>query len=69
MTDALDVIEGRRAWAVIEADVNAGLKSLPDDSIQTVITSPPYWNLRSYLKKGDAPVTQGDLFGHANGDT
>jgi site-specific DNA-methyltransferase (adenine-specific) len=26
----------------------AGLKSLPDNSIDTIITSPPYYNLRSY---------------------
>lgn len=29
-------------------DVLDGLKLIPDGTIQTVITSPPYWNLRDY---------------------
>ena len=28
------------------------LKELPDESVHCVVTSPPYWGLRSY--KGDA---------------
>jgi DNA modification methylase len=35
-------------WRIIQADVMAGLASLPDASIQTVVTSPPYWGLRDY---------------------
>lgn len=29
------------------------LKSLPDSSIDSCVTSPPYWNLRSYLENND----------------
>ncbi len=29
-------------------DACAGLSLLPDESVQTVITSPPYWSLRDY---------------------
>lgn len=34
---------------IINADVFAGLKQIPDESVQCVVTSPPYWGLRSYL--------------------
>jgi DNA modification methylase len=33
---------------IICADVMAGLRELPDESIQCVVTSPPYWGLRDY---------------------
>jgi DNA modification methylase len=33
---------------VICADVLEGLAQLPDASVQTVVTSPPYWGLRDY---------------------
>lgn len=29
-------------------DARAGLALLPDESVQTVLTSPPYWSLRDY---------------------
>lgn len=29
-------------------DASAGLQILPDESVQTVLTSPPYWSLRDY---------------------
>lgn len=35
---------------IINADVMTGLRSLPDESVQCVVTSPPYFGLRSYLK-------------------
>lgn len=35
-------------WRVICADVLEGLAQLPDESVQTVVTSPPYWGLRDY---------------------
>lgn len=34
---------------IIIGDVRAVLKTLPDDSVDCCITSPPYWGLRSYL--------------------
>jgi site-specific DNA-methyltransferase (adenine-specific) len=33
---------------VIEGDVHFALSRLPNDSIQCVVTSPPYWGLRDY---------------------
>ena len=36
---------------ILNTDALSGLRSLPDESIQCVVTSPPYWGLRSY--KGD----------------
>ena len=35
------------------ADVQESLKTLPDQSVQCAVTSPPYWGLRSYLPEGD----------------
>ena len=32
-------------------DVLKGLKKLPDNSIDCIVTSPPYWNLRDYNVK------------------
>ena len=37
---------------VIFGDALLGLKTLPDESIDTCITSPPYFNLRDYGKDG-----------------
>ena len=34
---------------IINADVLEGLRQLPDESVHCVVTSPPYWGLRSYL--------------------
>ena len=33
---------------VIEGDVRLALSRLPSDSVQCVVTSPPYWGLRDY---------------------
>jgi len=33
---------------VVHADVMAGLRSLPDESVHCCVTSPPYWGLRDY---------------------
>lgn len=37
---------------VIQGDSLEELKKLPDESIDCVITSPPYWNLRDYNVDG-----------------
>lgn len=34
---------------ILTGDVRQVLATLPDDSVDCCITSPPYWNLRSYL--------------------
>jgi DNA modification methylase len=36
---------------LLSGDCRAVLPNLPDTSVQAVITSPPYWQLRSYLDK------------------
>lgn len=38
----------------LHAHVLDGLKLIPDHSIQTVITSPPYWGMRRYMLDLDA---------------
>ncbi len=35
-------------WRIINSDVLDGLRSLPDASVHCVVTSPPYFGLRSY---------------------
>jgi DNA modification methylase len=37
---------------IINADVMAGLRQLPDESIHCVVTSPPYFGLRDYDVEG-----------------
>jgi DNA modification methylase len=38
----------QQTWRVLVGDVRARLAELPDASVQTVVTSPPYWGLRDY---------------------
>ena len=33
---------------ILHGDVLDRLKELPDNIVQTVVTSPPYWGLRDY---------------------
>ncbi len=37
---------------ILVGDVIDKLKELPDDSINCVVTSPPYWGLRDYGNDG-----------------
>ncbi len=37
---------------ILQGDCRQVLKTLPDCSVHAVITSPPYWGLRAYLKAG-----------------
>ena len=37
---------------ILIGDVIDKLKELPDDSINCVVTSPPYWGLRDYGNDG-----------------
>jgi len=44
------IIEGASSTAeVICGDTLTVLKGMPSESVQCVITSPPYWGLRRYL--------------------
>ncbi len=38
---------------ILIGDVREQLKTLPDESVHCVVTSPPYWGLRSYLVDDD----------------
>lgn len=42
----LDICEGR--GRVLFGEALERLRDLPDESVQTVVTSPPYWQLRDY---------------------
>lgn len=35
-------------WQILVGDVRNSLKDIPDGSVQTCVTSPPYWGLRDY---------------------
>ncbi len=55
MPDCLQTLDGSATLYIGHAlDV---LRSLPDESVQCVVTSPPYWGLRDYETP---PVTFGD---------
>jgi len=57
-------------WQIIQSDVTNPLP-LKDDSVQCVVTSPPYWGLRDYgtasWAGGDADCKHGArIMGNAN---
>jgi DNA modification methylase len=43
---------------IIIGDVRTALSSIPDGSVQTCITSPPYWGLRDYGNDGQIGLEQ-----------
>jgi DNA modification methylase len=43
---------------IIVGDVRKGLVLLPTESVQTVVTSPPYWGLRDYGHDGQIGLEQ-----------
>ena len=38
----------RGRWEIREGDCLESLRAMPDESVQTCVTSPPYWGLRDY---------------------
>jgi DNA modification methylase len=36
------------SWQILQGEALARLREMPDESVQTVVTSPPYWGLRDY---------------------
>ncbi len=42
------VFSGERRWACVQADALEFLRSLPDDSVDLLFTSPPYLEARTY---------------------
>jgi DNA modification methylase len=49
MTDVI-ALHGR--WTIHVGDVSEVIATLPDQSVQCVVTSPPYWGLRDYGTDG-----------------
>jgi site-specific DNA-methyltransferase (cytosine-N4-specific) len=42
------VLSGARAWHIETGDALEVLRAMPEQVVQTVVTSPPYWGLRDY---------------------
>ena len=49
---ALDVIAGGKRWTCDSGPTLPWLRAMPDNSVHCVVTSPPYFGLRSYLPAG-----------------
>lgn len=47
-----DVLANRRQWTIAQGDCLDVLRGMPDGCVQTVCTSPPYFNLRDYSVEG-----------------
>lgn len=47
-----DVLAGRASWAIAQGDVLDRLAEMPDESVNCVVTSPPYLWLRDYGVEG-----------------
>lgn len=54
MSEIDEVLAGDRRWCVAMGHTLDVLRTLPDACVQTCVTSPPYWGLRSYLPAGHA---------------
>jgi DNA modification methylase len=50
--DAPEVWGAGVTWRIIEGDCRASLVGLPERSVQTCVTSPPYYSLRDYGHEG-----------------
>jgi DNA modification methylase len=53
MPDVDAMLGGWQRWRVLQGDVFSVLPTLPPGSVDCCVTSPPYWQLRSYLPKDD----------------
>ena len=45
-------MRSRQSFLILQADVLRGLTSLQDESVDCVVTSPPYWKQRDYQVNG-----------------
>jgi DNA modification methylase len=43
-----ELLSGKRRYSLLQGNSLSLLKTLPDKIVQSVVTSPPYWGLRSY---------------------
>ena len=48
MQEFEEILQNKRSYAFITGDALEVLRTLPDNTIDCVITSPPYWQLREY---------------------
>jgi DNA modification methylase len=46
------------AWRILQGDCRDVLRTLPAESVQTCVTSPPYWGLRDYGVAGQLGLEQ-----------
>lgn len=53
-----DVLENRAPWACVQGDCIEWLRSLPDDSIDLLFTSPPYLEARTYGADLGKPIDE-----------
>ncbi len=47
-----------KRWQILEGDVRETLRTLPDQCVQTCVTSPPYFGLRDYGVDGQIGLEQ-----------
>lgn len=52
MNSVADVLANRARWSVSQGDCLEWLRSLPDDSVDLLVTSPPYLQARTYSHDG-----------------
>lgn len=52
------IVEPKGGSALIRGDTMEVLEALPEESVQTVVTSPPYWSLRDYGIEGQIGLEQ-----------
>src|SRR5688572_20820470 len=45
-------VQGKATGRILIGDAHELLRDLPDESVQTCVTSPPYWGLRDYQIEG-----------------
>ena len=43
----------RNPGTILQGDARTVLKVLPDECVQCIVTSPPYWGVRDYRVKGE----------------
>lgn len=48
MQEFNEILHGKRTFAIITGDSLSVLQNIPSETIDCVITSPPYWQLREY---------------------
>jgi DNA modification methylase len=70
MSQGTDPAVNGAAWEIKHGDVRAGLSSIAPGTVQTCITSPPYWGLRDYgtgTWEGGENDHAHDMVAHRNG--